>query len=111
MHEVKADAIQTKEYLLKGDLPAFAKLLARSWEAKKRTATVISNAQIESVFDVALGAGAISGKVSGAGGGGFIMFMIDPAQREQISAALRVFPGHVQRYQFAPRGVETWSIR
>ena len=110
MHEVKADAIQTKEYLLKGELPSFARLLARSWLAKKRTAAVISNPQIETVFETALQTGALSGKVSGAGGGGYIMFMIDPVRREEISRALTIFPGTIQRFHFTPTGVETWSI-
>jgi D-glycero-alpha-D-manno-heptose-7-phosphate kinase len=110
MHEVKADAIQTKEFLLKGELQSFARLLARSWQSKKRTAAVISNPQIETIFETALRTGAISGKVSGAGGGGYIMFMIDPAKREEISRALAIFSGSVQRFHFTASGVETWSI-
>lgn len=111
MHSLKADAIQMKEHLLKGDLPAFARALGRSWEAKKRMAAVISNPQIEAVFAEALRAGALSGKVTGAGGGGYIMFMIDPCKREEVAQALGVFPGAVQRFQFTSTGLETWSIR
>jgi len=111
MHSMKADAVQMKEHLLKGDLLAFARVLGHSWEAKKRMATVISNPQIDAVFETALRAGALSGKVSGAGGGGYIMFMIDPCKREEIARALSTFPGAVQRLQFTPCGLETWSIR
>ncbi|HEY4301545.1 MAG TPA: hypothetical protein VGM73_11765 [Candidatus Didemnitutus sp.] len=111
MHILKADAGQMKEHLLKGDLTAFAHALGRSWEAKKRMAAVISNAQIEAVFAKALSAGALSGKVTGAGGGGYIMFMIDPCKREEVARALAGFPGAVQRFQFTPHGLETWSIR
>ena len=111
MHALKADAVQMKEHLLKGQLADFAKVLGRSWEAKKRMAAVISNPEIEAVFAVALRAGALSGKLSGAGGGGFIMFMIDPCKREEISAALAAFGGQIHRFQFTLDGVKTWSIR
>ncbi len=111
MHSLKAEAVQMKEHLLKGDLTAFSRILGRSWEAKKRMATVISNPKIEEVFEIALQAGALSGKVSGAGGGGYIMFMIDPCKREAVTQALGVFPGAVHRFQFTTCGVETWSIR
>lgn len=111
MHSIKADAVEMKEHLLRGDLAAFARILGRSWEAKKRMAAVISNPQIEEVFEAARQAGALSGKVSGAGGGGYIMFMIDPCKREEVTQALGVFPGAVHRFQFTPCGVETWSIR
>ncbi len=111
MHRMKTDAVQMKEHLLRGELRSFAQVLGRSWEAKKRMATVISNPQIEEVFAAARQAGALSGKVSGAGGGGYIMFMIDPCKREEVTQALSVFPGNVHRFQFTPHGVETWSIR
>jgi D-glycero-alpha-D-manno-heptose-7-phosphate kinase len=111
MHRVKSDAIQMKEHLLKGDMPALARGFRNSWEAKKQTSSVVSNAQIESVFSVALEAGALAGKVSGAGGGGYIMFMIDPCKREQVIRALRNFSGAVQHFQFTDCGVESWRIR
>lgn len=111
MHRMKADAGRMKEHLLKGELASLAHVLGRSWEAKKRMATVISNPSIDAVFEAALAAGAISGKVSGAGGGGFIMFMIDPAKRENIVRVMRRFAGSVQQFQFTDRGVESWSPR
>jgi len=111
MHRLKADAVQMKEHLLRGELPAFAQVLGRSWEAKKQMAAVISNPQIEAVFAAALAAGAISGKVTGAGGGGYIMFMIDPLKREEVTRALAGFPGAVQRFQFTSGGLETWTVR
>jgi D-glycero-alpha-D-manno-heptose-7-phosphate kinase len=111
MHDMKADAVAMKEHLLRGDLTAFARTLGRSWEAKKRMAKVISNAQIDEVFEAARRAGALSGKVSGAGGGGYIMFMIDPCKREEVTQALGVFSGGVHRFQFTSCGMERWSIR
>ena len=111
MHSVKADAIRMKEYLLKGDMQSMASGFQRSWEAKKRTSSVVSNSNIENIFTIALKSGAIAGKVSGAGGGGYIMFFIDPCKREQLTRALSLCNGVVQRFQFTPCGVEFWSIR
>lgn len=108
MHQVKADAIQMKNHLLKGELGSFARLLGRSWEAKKQMATVISNPEIDLVFDKALSAGAISGKVSGAGGGGFIMFMLDPSKRENVRRALEPMGGQIMFPHFTPTGAESW---
>ncbi|MCM2274795.1 MAG: GHMP kinase [Candidatus Didemnitutus sp.] len=111
MHRLKAEAIQMKEDLLRGDLISFAQVLGRSWLSKKAMAHAISNASIEAVFAAAHAAGALSGKVSGAGGGGFIMFMIDPCRREEVTHALAAFPGALQRFQFTETGVETWTVR
>jgi D-glycero-alpha-D-manno-heptose-7-phosphate kinase len=111
MHELKRDAVAMKEQLLRGNIPAMARVLARSWESKKRMASSISNTDIDAVMEAALAAGASAGKVSGAGGGGYIFFMIDPLQREEVSRALSVFPGWVQPCQFSLTGVQTWTTR
>ena len=76
MHQIKRDAYVMKDALLHNDLRAFSETLGRSWEAKKRTASGITNAEINRICDLALSAGALSGKVSGAGGGGFLFFMV-----------------------------------
>ncbi len=75
------------------------------------TSSVVSNSQIDRLFEVAFAAGALAGKVSGAGGGGYVMFIIDPCRREEVARVLQTFSGNVQRFQFTSCGVETWSIR
>jgi D-glycero-alpha-D-manno-heptose-7-phosphate kinase len=109
MHQLKADALLMKEHLLRGEILSFAQVLGRSWASKKQMATVISNSQIDAVFETALAAGAISGKVSGAGGGGFIMFMVDPALRERVVRALKGHGGQVSYPQFTHAGMESWK--
>ena len=111
MHALKEDTTRMKEHLLKGDLLAFATVLGHSWLAKKMMSSVITNPQIDNAFQTAIAAGARSGKVSGAGGGGFIMFMIDPSRREEVNRALSRLPGTTRTIQFTPRGVETWTTR
>ena len=81
MHEVKEHAVTMKKQLLAGDIRGMAEVLNRAWVSKKRTALSVSNSNVERLLDVALRAGAWGGKVSGAGGGGFIMLLVDPERR------------------------------
>ena len=81
MHRLKADAAEMKDALLKGEIRQLGAILNRSWKEKKKTAQNISNPEIDKVYELAMAAGAYAGKVSGAGGGGFMMFLIDPTER------------------------------
>lgn len=110
MHELKADAQDMKEALLKGDLTAFAQVLGRSWEAKKRMAHSITNSAIDEILSASMAHGAYTGKVSGAGGGGVIMLMVDPARRIEVLETLSRFPGRVIPFQFAETGASAWTL-
>ncbi len=110
MHQLKADAYVMKEAVLKGDFRTFATVLNRSWEAKKRTAACISNERIDRLFDIALSAGAVAGKISGAGGGGFITFVVDPRRRLDVIRRLELEEGRVMTCSFTKRGTEGWRI-
>jgi D-glycero-alpha-D-manno-heptose-7-phosphate kinase len=109
MHQLKRDAVTMKEALLKGDLAAFTACLGKSWEAKKHLAASITNSDIDRIFSAALEAGAQAGKVSGAGGGGVIMFMADPARKMDVLRALKTFEGRVINCHFTQRGAESWT--
>ncbi len=108
MHRLREDAVRMKELLLTGELRQFAQMLGHSWEAKKRLAHSVTNPTIERVFEAALGAGAHAGKVSGAGGGGVAMFLVDPPLRPGVLAALAALPGRVIPFHFVHRGAEAW---
>ena len=110
VHQLKSDASLMKDALLRGDIPRVAGVLARSWEAKRRMAQKISNPMIEGVLEVARGAGAYAGKVSGAGGGGFIMFMVDPVEKVRLVRALAALPGQVVHFHFVKQGVQAWQV-
>lgn len=110
MHRIKQSAIDMKRALLEGNMPEFARILGQAWEDKKKMATAISNPMIQEAFDVATAAGAIAGKVSGAGGGGFIIFMADPAKRRLVINALNGMPGQVVGFQFSEGGTHGWKI-
>lgn len=108
MHQLREDAKRMKEALLKGDILAFAQIMGGSWEAKKATSTRISNAEIDRVYEAAIANGAYSGKVSGAGGGGFMMFLVEPVNRPHLTSVLRSFGGQVMPAHFVPDGAQAW---
>jgi D-glycero-alpha-D-manno-heptose-7-phosphate kinase len=110
MHELKADAIGMKECLLKGDLTQFALFMRKSWVAKKKLAKEITNARIDRVYEIAMAAGALAGKVSGAGGGGFMTFLVDPAHRVDVIRALNREEGRVMTCHATRGGSEGWKL-
>ena len=110
MHRIKQSAIDMKLALLQGDMARFASILGQAWEDKKKMAGAITNPMIQEAFDVAMGAGAISGKVSGAGGGGFMMIMVPPEHRVAVIEALSKLPGKVVPFQFTDKGAVAWKL-
>lgn len=110
MHAIKADAFLMKEYLLKGDFAQYAACMRKSWDAKKQLAHNVSNSHIDGAVDAALDAGALAGKVSGAGGGGFVTFMVQPERRVDVVRALSRQDGQVMTCHFTRHGTEGWKI-
>jgi D-glycero-alpha-D-manno-heptose-7-phosphate kinase len=110
-HEIKKYSYAFKEDLLKGNILDLARDMHAYWEAKKKTAQGITNSIIERAYEVALESGAYSGKVSGAGGGGFLMFLVNPTRREDVVARLRGLEGRVMTCHFTTRGAEGWRVK
>jgi D-glycero-alpha-D-manno-heptose-7-phosphate kinase len=110
MHRLRTEAVQMKECVLKGDLMAFGATLQAGWEAKKQTATQISNPLIDHIEKVAFANGARAAKVSGAGGGGFMMFMCDPEDRIRLTRALSQEDGQVMEFHFTHQGARAWRV-
>ena len=110
MHRIKQSAVDMKLALLKGDMNALAKILGQAWEDKKKMADAISNPMIQQVFDVAIPAGALAGKVSGAGGGGFVMLIVEPTRKKEVVNALKQLDGFVMPFQFTEGGAHGWKI-
>ena len=110
MHRIKQSAIDMKLALLKGDMKELARILGEAWENKKKMADAITNPMIQEVFDVAIPAGALAGKVSGAGGGGFVMLMVEPTRKKEVINALGKLDGFVMPFQFTEGGAHGWKI-
>lgn len=110
MHRIKQSAIDMKLALLKGDMTKFAHIIGQAWEDKKKMANGITNPMIQKALDVALAAGAKAGKVSGAGGGGFIMFVVEPVRKCEVVESLQRLDGFVMPFQFSDGGAHGWKI-
>lgn len=109
MDEIKKLAFEMKNALLVGNLSEFAKLLHEGWENKKKMAEGISNPSIDALYDAARAAGAQGGKITGAGGGGFMFFLCDPFRTHDVQAALRAKGATLVDLSFTQYGVSAWN--
>ena len=109
-HEMKEEAVRMKNCLLKADFDGFVGCMKRGWDSKKKTASSVSNPLIERVYEEVMEAGALAGKVSGAGGGGFMWFFVDPGNRMRVIRVLEEFNGTVGNVHFTNNGVESWQV-
>ena len=109
MHEVKRDAFEMKEAILTNRLDRFSEILDRAWQNKKRIAGSISNPEIDALYNYAKAHGAKAGKLSGAGGGGFIMFAVDPVDKYDLRNALSANGHRTLDINFTREGALAWS--
>ena len=110
MHGIKREALVMKECLLKGDFDGIVDSMLLGWDSKKRSAKTVSNPHIDEIYDSAIRAGARAGKVSGAGGGGFMMFFVPPDKRMDVTRTLGQFQGQVSNCHFTKHGTQAWKI-
>lgn len=110
LHELKHGAERMKEAVLKGDFSSIAAAMRASWVEKKKTAAMVSNSEIDAIVDAALSVGARAAKVSGAGGGGFVMFLVDPVRRLEVQNVLNKYGGQVRHCHFTKTGTEGWRV-
>jgi D-glycero-alpha-D-manno-heptose-7-phosphate kinase len=111
LDEAKRLALDMKKALLTGDLDAMGELLHRGWEAKKRFTEAVTNPGIDALYDRAREAGALGGKLTGAGGGGYLLLFCDFQRRQEVAKAVTKSGGRPVDFAFAPDGVETWAVR
>ncbi|MBO9660685.1 MAG: dehydrogenase [Chitinophagaceae bacterium] len=110
MHQLKEQAQQMKEALLKGKLAQIGEILDFGFQQKKQMAEGISNPLMEDIYSSAKAAGATGGKISGAGGGGFMIFYCPANTKYNVIKALERFGGRHRNYQFVKHGLKTWTI-
>ena len=113
MHQIKQEALRMKEALLRGDFRLLHDVLRSSWEAKKRMASHIVNDKIEEIYARALEAGAYCARISGAGGGGFMIFLADPMRKIRVADELRKCEdtGIIYGCHFTGVGAQAWRVR
>ncbi len=110
MHGIKREALAMKECLLRGDFEGLVDSMRLGWENKKRSAKTVSNLHIDAIYDAAIQAGALAGKVSGAGGGGFMWFFVPTEKRMDVIRTLSGFGGQVSNCHFTKQGTQAWRI-
>ena len=110
LHLVKQHAFGMKECLLRNDIKGMSDILKSSWDAKKGTSTSISNPHVEKISELALNNGAKSLKLSGAGGGGFMMIFAEPTKKLALMNILDETNGKVHKFQLTQTGVQAWTV-
>ena len=111
MHKLKEQSLMMKEALLKGYLDEIGRILDFGWQHKKNMASGISNSFIDEIYQTAMDAGATGGKISGAGGGGFMIFYCPLMSRNTVIQALHdKYGGQAKRYDYVVDGLKTWSV-
>lgn len=109
-HKVKEQATMMKEALLRGELEKIGEILDFGWRHKKLMAKEISNPVIDEIYSAALASGATGGKISGAGGGGFMMIFCPLNSRFDVIKRLEKFGGVFKPFRFTKGGLDTWKV-
>jgi D-glycero-alpha-D-manno-heptose-7-phosphate kinase len=110
MHQLKEQARLMKEALLRGKLNEIGEILDFGFQQKRLMAEGISNPMIEEIYELAKKAGATGGKISGAGGGGFMIFYCPVNTKYNVIKRLEKFGGRYRRYKFTEHGLTTWTV-
>lgn len=110
MHQLKIQAVMMKEALLKGELNSIGEILDFGWKNKKQMANEITNPLLDEIYETARKNGASGGKISGAGGGGFMIFYCPGETKSSVINSLIRFGGESKRYDFTSFGLTTWTI-
>ncbi|MEO6131763.1 MAG: dehydrogenase, partial [Saprospiraceae bacterium] len=110
MHQLKQQSLMMKEALLTGKLNDIGEILDFGFYQKRKMAEGISNDFIEDIYNTAKMAGAMGGKISGAGGGGFMVFYCPGNTKYEVIQQLEKFGGKHRDYQFVEHGLSTWTV-
>ncbi|HLH65917.1 MAG TPA: hypothetical protein VKV27_09445 [Solirubrobacteraceae bacterium] len=104
-------AVAMKDALLRARLAEFGSLLGEAWQAKKRMSPRITTPEIDEMYEQAIRAGALGGKVTGAGGGGFMLFYCEYDRKHRVAAALDRMGAPVSDIGFDQEGLRRWTTQ
>ncbi|ONN27388.1 GHMP kinase [Thermosipho affectus] len=110
LHSLKKLAINMKNALVMGKLGKFGLYLDEAWNYKKKMAKGITNEKIDKIYSEVKNAGALGGKISGAGGGGFMFFFTELDRRYDVIKKLENLGTQVINYSFEDKGLRTWKV-
>ena len=102
---------QMHKHLIRGELMDFGRNLDHAWQLKRSLSSSISTPQIDAIYQAARDAGALGGKLLGAGAGGFFLFFVQPQYRQQVSQCLRDMNCKLSSFRFETGGVVSWRTK
>jgi D-glycero-alpha-D-manno-heptose-7-phosphate kinase len=106
LHEVKALGARMRASLERGELHRFGELLHEGWQAKRRISGKISTPRIDRLYSIGLEHGVLGGKITGAGGGGFLLFYCEPANQSAVREAMTKEGVHEMTFAFDSQGAQ-----
>lgn len=110
MLKLKQSALDMKNSLIIADFEGIARILNESWLAKRKIASSISNKEIDELYEFVMNNGARAAKISGAGGGGFMMILCDPCEKFSLVAKLKNKGGIVMTPTIYDDGPKAWTL-
>lgn len=110
LREIKRLSVEIKNCLLQNRLDRFGALLDEEWRHKKRMSARISTPELDAVYEAALSAGATGGKVTGAGGGGYMLLYCPQESRHEVARRLTELGCSLADFSFEPTGLQTWRV-
>jgi D-glycero-alpha-D-manno-heptose-7-phosphate kinase len=110
LRELKALTIEMKNALLRRELDNFGELLHREWQCKKMLSSKISNPRLDGLYETAREYGALGGKITGAGGGGYLLLYCPADRKHSVAAKLKELSCTIIDISFEPMGLQTWRV-
>jgi len=110
LHETKALAYEMKNALLQGRIDSIGQLLHQGWQLKRRFSPLVSNREIDDLYEGALAHGAAGGKLLGAGGGGHMLFLCPDGAKQHLARYLEDSGVSAVPFSFEDRGLTQWSV-
>ena len=105
-------SIDMKNCLIKGELENFGKLMDRSWYLKKIINPMATNKKIDKIYDITKEAGAIGGKILGAGQNGYLLLYIESFNQSLLQTKLKKINLHnkIETLNFSSEGIKYWKV-
>lgn len=110
MHNLKKESFEFVDHLIKGDFAGLYNSFNKGWENKIKTSNFVANSNIKKIMNYAKKNGALAGKISGAGGGGFMMFFSKPENRYNLQKMLLKKGGKIYNCHLSFKGCEAWKV-
>jgi D-glycero-alpha-D-manno-heptose-7-phosphate kinase len=111
LHQQKKMAFEMKNMLLRSDLDDFGLMLDESWRSKKDMAKGITTPEIDKLYDAAKAAGAVGGKILGAGGGGYMLLYCDYRKQHEVGRTMHFMGAEPRPFSFVKDGLTTWRTK